>query len=576
MKASDYIVEYLIQRQVTDIYGYPGGMVTHLIDSLYKYRDRIRSHITYNEQGAAFAACGYAQTKNAVGVAYATSGPGATNLITGICNAYFDSIPTLFITGQVNSNEQKGLLPVRQRGFQETEIVSMVSSVTKYASKVVDVSMLKAELDKAFYHATSGRKGPVLLDIAMDVFRSEIDVNESKSAEEPNSKATKSKAGHEVFDTNALKGIFTESLNNAKRPVLLLGRGAENADIEAVLKHNNIPIVTSMIAIDQVSWSDMNFGFIGAYGDRSANFLVAKSDLVIAVGARMDVRQVGAKRENFAPDSKIIRIDIDEGELEYKVHQDEIGICKDAKEALSVLSDILSYGEYDFAEWLGVCKEIADRLKGVDEPTFYNAVMHRLSKQVPANTIITTDVGQNQVWTAQSFDVKKGQKVFFSGGHGAMGYSLPAAIGCAHASNKSVVCITGDGGIQMNIQEMQTIIREHLPIKIILFNNHALGMIRHFQEMYFDSVYSQTVVGSGYGNPDFSGIAKAYGFKYHSITSIRDLEDTNIDFEDGIPELIEIKIDTDTYVFPKLEFGKPNQDQEPLIDRQLYKELMEL
>lgn len=568
MKASDFVVEYLIEKKITDVFGYPGGMVTHLMDSFSKYEHKIKAHVTYNEQGAAFAACGYAQVIGKPGVAYATSGPGATNLITGICNAYMDSIPTIFITGQVNSFEQKGNMNVRQRGFQETDIVSMVKGITKYAVKINDADKLKECLDRAFYESLNGRMGPVLLDMAMDVTRTDIDVNKLKgwipcNYEEKN-----------MLSEKSLQRIVS-AITGAQRPVVLLGNGIDrakdNTSWKNMLNHIGVPVVSSMIAVDIQTELDNYFGFIGAYGDRTANFIVAKSDLVIAIGSRLDVRQVGAKRENFAPDSKIFRIDIDAGELEYKVHNDEVDIVADSYLALQCICKEWSRIKPDYSSWRKTCGVIYKELHGHDDKN-YNDFVRKISGLIGNNSVITTDVGQNQVWVAQSFDVKDGQRILFSGGHGAMGYSLPAAIGACIGSGKRTYCFTGDGGLQMNIQELQFINREKLPITIILFNNNALGMIRHFQEMYFHDNYYQTVPSGGYDNPDFEKLSKAYGFDYKQIKET----DDNISFDIDKPTFIEVVLNDKTYVFPKLEFGKPNQDQEPLLDRKLFNKLMEL
>ena len=543
-------------------------MVTHLMDSFSKYEHKIKAHVTYNEQGAAFAACGYAQVTGKPGVAYATSGPGATNLITGICNAYMDSIPTIFITGQVNSFEQKGNMNVRQRGFQETDIVSMVKGITKYAVKINDADKLKECLDRAFYESLNGRMGPVLLDMAMDVTRTDIDVNKLKgwipcNYEEKN-----------MLSEKSLQRIVS-AITGAQRPVVLLGNGIDrakdNTSWKNMLNHIGVPVVSSMIAVDIQTELDNYFGFIGAYGDRTANFIVAKSDLVIAIGSRLDVRQVGAKRENFAPDSKIFRIDIDAGELEYKVHNDEVDIVADSYLALQCICKEWSRIKPDYSSWRKTCGVIYKELHGHDDKN-YNDFVRKISGLIGNNSVITTDVGQNQVWVAQSFDVKDGQRILFSGGHGAMGYSLPAAIGACIGSGKRTYCFTGDGGLQMNIQELQFINREKLPITIILFNNNALGMIRHFQEMYFHDNYYQTVPSGGYDNPDFEKLSKAYGFDYKQIKET----DDNISFDIDKPTFIEVVLNDKTYVFPKLEFGKPNQDQEPLLDRKLFNKLMEL
>lgn len=568
MKVSDYIVDYLIQKGITDVFGYPGGMVTHLMDSLRKRQGEIASHLTYHEQGAAFAACGYAQANETVGVAYATSGPGATNLITGICNAYFDSIPTLFLTGQVNTFERKGQLGVRQRGFQETDIVSLVSGVTKYAAYVASPQDIRRQLDLAFHAALSGRKGPVLLDISMNVFRGDVDPETLPGVlPEP---SVPSLSPEQIQ-------LLARHLAGAKRPLLLLGNGIKSAgavrQAQSLSRQLGIPTVCTMPAVDILNDSDLTYGFIGAYGSRTANFVAAKCDLLITLGARLDVRQVGAKRENFAPNATIIRVDIDSGELEYRVRENEIQIQADVAEVMDAISAIVQRSPVSCPQWIQVCNTIRDTLSGMDQ-LLPNRLMAKLSEYIPENAVITTDVGQNQVWAAQSFHTKAGQRIFSSCGHGAMGYSLPAAIGCSLPGRSPVFSLNGDGGFQMNLQELQTIAREQLPIKIIVFNNSALGMIRHFQELYFDGCYSQTVPQGGYTVPNFGKIAGAYGLSYHRVASETDLREDL--FSGSGPCLIEVVIHEDTYVFPKLEFGKPNQDQEPQMDRALFDRLMAL
>ena len=563
MKASDFVVEFLISKGITDAFGYPGGMVTQLMDSFGKYSDKISAHVTYHEQGAAFAACGYAQTSGKPGVAYATSGPGATNLITGICDAYFDSIPTIFLTGQVNSNEAKGKYEVRQRGFQETDIISIVKPVTKYAVYVDKAENLQRELEKAYHIAMSGRRGPVLLDIPMNIFRADIQPFEEKYTEEI----------EEQGKSVAIPEFLSNALHISSSPVFLIGAGVKSSgyeeEIQQEIKRIGVPAISSMIAFDVMRDYPYYYGFLGAYGTRTANFIAAKSDLIISIGTRMDIRQVGAKRERFAPDAKIIRFDIDEGELTYRVHKDEIQIHADMKAIVEALSQS-NCEKHDV--WISICEEIRKLLSGVDDNST-SRLIESVSKTIPDDAIITTDVGQNQVWVAQSFKVKPHQKVLFSGGHGAMGYSLPAAIGAYYGSGKKpVYCFTGDGGLQMNIQELQFIVREQIPIKIIVLNNNALGMIRHFQEMYFDSRYVQTKPEGGYSAPDFSRIAEAYGIKSHRLEAENVVK---INWSEG-PELTEYMIRENTYVTPKLEFGKPNQDQEPLIDRKLYTRIMNM
>ncbi|WP_251391938.1 thiamine pyrophosphate-binding protein [Mediterraneibacter agrestimuris] len=565
MKVSDYIVEFLIEKEISDVFGYPGGMAAHLIDSFDKYKEDITIHTNYHEQASAFAANGYAQVTGKVGVAYSSSGPGATNLITGICNAFFDSIPTLFLTGQVNTYEAKKDLPIRQKGFQETEILPIVKSVTKYCAYIEHESDIRYELEKAFYFAQEGRKGPVLLDIPMNIQRMDIDPENLRSFQLEQQQKSQ-------IDIS----VITQSIKNSKRPVLLVGAGTKPENTKKLVRQLvekwRIPLVSSMLAVDVVSSDEeMNFGFIGAYGNRAANFIIAKSDLVIAIGSRLDVRQVGGQRENFAPDAQLIRVDIDEGELFNRVNNREKHICADAQEILQkILAEPIDIGE-SLHQWRQICNKIRKKLYGIDDKT-PNIITNKIGKAIPDGYTITTDVGQNQVWVAQSFYIKQNQNVFFSGGLGSMGYSLPAAIGAYYGSKKPVVSFNGDGGLQMNIQELQFITREKLPIAIVVLNNRALGMIRHFQEMYFDGCYSQTVNGNGYESPDFKKIAQAYGIKYCLISEEKEIKEDSFIITE--PILIEVVFNENTYVFPKLEFGKPNQDQEPLLDRQLYEELM--
>lgn len=574
MKASDYIVKFLIDKGVTDVFGYPGGMVTHLMDSLGKKQDKIKTHITYHEQAAAFAACGYAQASDKIGVAFATSGPGATNLITGIGNAYFDSIPTLFITGQVNTFESKRGTGLRQKGFQETEIVSMVSEITKKAFYATDVENLPDVLEEAYQIAMQGRKGPVLIDVPMNIFRGELELQEDNTLKDE-------KVETSVQMKNDFNNALTTAIKNAKRPSILIGNGIKIAHqvsaLRGILQSCPMPVVSSMIAVDVVhegtGLEGIYYGFIGAYGNRTANFVIAKSDLVICLGTRLDVRQVGAKRENFAPDAEIIRVDVDPAELQNQIREDEKSFLIGLDIAIPILKDVLANGNYSFNEWLEVCQKIKNRIKYIDEKET-NHCVNEISKRVPDGFGIVADVGQHMVWVAQSFRMKPDQRIYFSGGMGSMGYALPAAIGVYYATRRPVICFAGDGGLQMNIQEFQFLVREQLPIKIVVLNNTALGMIRHFQEMYFDSNYYFTMPNEGYTVPDFVRVAEAYGISARKIYEIDDLSEVN--FKERGPELLEVLIKGNTYVFPKLEFGKPNQDQEPLLDRELYNYLMEL
>lgn len=351
MKVSDYIVEFLIEKEITDVFGYPGGMLTHFMDSLYKEKDRIKTHINYHEQASSFSACGYAQVSHKPGVAFATSGPGATNLITGIANAYYDNIPTIFITGQVNTNELKDNLNVRQKGFQETDIVSIVQSITKYSALITNPNDIQKELNKAYLVALSGRPGPVLLDIPMNVFRSEMEIaNENKEVLETVSELNS--------DLNQIINLLKES----KRPVIIAGNGIKTSNqitsFREFVSKLGIPVVSSMIGFDVLAHDNpLNYGFIGAYGHRCANFVVAKSDLVLSIGSRLDVRQIGGIKKNFAPNAKLIRIDIDPGEFTNKIKDDEIQILIGIKNFLNYKHDS---GNYLKSDWLKVCNTIRE------------------------------------------------------------------------------------------------------------------------------------------------------------------------------------------------------------------------
>lgn len=573
MKGSDYIVEFLISKGVTDVFGYPGGMVTHLMDSLESRKNQIRAHLTYHEQAAAFAACGYAQASGILGVAYATSGPGVTNLLSGIAHAFFDSVPTFFFTGQVNTYEQKGDLGVRQKGFQEMEVVALVKPITKYAVSLKSINELPLELEKAYQIAMGGRQGPVVIDLPMNIQREIVEdslglLNRKKSLERSD------------YQTNHLKQdidrLYT-ALSQSQRPLIIAGagiNGSGNRDVfRQLVSLLQVPVVTSMISVDCLpSNSNMKYGFIGAYGHRCANLIVSKCDLVIAFGTRLDCRQTGNDTDVFAENAKIIRVDIDQGELTNKIHQDEVQIVQDLRD---LLPGLLSRGWVPkHASWLAECNHYKELLSAYDQ-TEGNTLVSKIGELIPNASIITTDVGQNQVWVSQSFPVKEHQRILYSGGHGSMGFSFPASIGAFYTTQKPVYSFSGDGGFQMNIQEMQFLARERIPVKIILINNHSLGMIRHFQEMYFNSNFTQTMPEHGYTTPDFVLVAQSYGIQAVRITDIIEVDQLKELFAAPGPALIECMMSDTTYVYPKLAVGKPIYDQEPPIDRDIQKHLLD-
>ncbi|MBQ8435376.1 MAG: thiamine pyrophosphate-binding protein [Oscillospiraceae bacterium] len=565
MLVSEYIVEFLRLCGTEHVFGYPGGMVTHLMDA-FSRANGITAHVNYHEQASAFSACGYASASGKVGAADATSGPGATNLVTGIAEAYFDSVPVIFITGQVNTYEGKGNMALRQKGFQETDIVSIVKPVTKMAEAVTDENDIRYILENALYTATEGRKGPVLLDIPMNIQRSEINPDKLRGFDIPE------KQENELN----LKSVF-DMLKSAKRPCIIAGAGIKQTftqmDFLRFAEALNIPVLTSMIAVDLLPYDHpLNYGFIGAYGDRKANFIASKADLILTLGTRLDCRQTGAKREDFAVNARFIRFDTDINEFENKIHDDDLNIQMNLETDMKKLADAAADIKIgDYSEWLKACDEIKKMLEGTVEKMYPEILMNKISESVPEDVTVTTDVGQNQVWVSQHFKVKKGQNILFSGGMGAMGYSLPASIGASLADGKKVICFSGDGGFMMNMQELQFISRERLPIKICVFNNNALGMIRHFQEMYFSSKYSQTVAGNGYTVPELKKVADAFGINYKCISELNQISDEL--FSGDEPVLIEVMLPETTYVFPKLAVNKPIQDQEPPLDRELYRQL---
>jgi len=572
MKLSDYIVSFFVEKGITDVFGYPGGMVTHLMDSFHIQRERINAHLCYHEQGAAFAACGYAQTRMLPGVAYATSGPGATNLVTGIAHAYFDSCPCIFITGQVNTYEGKGDLPLRQRGFQEMEVLSLVSDITKYCVQVTDATAIRYELEKAYAIAMEGRKGPVLLDIPMDVQRTNIDASSLCSYE--------GNASSQMEADEVTRKIY-KALSKAERPCILVGAGVSASGVGSHFRQwvneIKVPVISSMPAVDILPNSPYYYGFIGAYGARHANMIIAKSDLIISLGSRLDLRQTGVDTTHFAVNAQLLRIDIDEHEFSKKVKPDEEDLLIDLQNLMPTLTKVKYRldDSFDTSRWINICNELKVALHHMDDK-LPNTIVNCVSKLIDSDAIVTTDVGQNQVWVAQSF-VPNGQRILFSSSFGAMGYSLPAAIGAYYGSGgKKIIAFCGDGGLQMNIQELQVIARERIPVKIILLNNSSLGMIRHFQEMYFKCAFVQTKKELGYTVPNFGAISQAYEIPYARCTGIDDVNDIKPFLDDNEPAFIEIFFESDTYVFPKLAMNKVPYDQEPELERKLFDYLMNL
>ncbi len=563
MKASDYIIKYLAQNQTDKIFGYIGGMITHIVDSIAT-NPSVEMVNTVNEQGAGFAAEGYARYTNKTGVAIAISGPGATNFLTAVGNCYFDSIPVLFITGQVNTFEYKYDLPVRQIGFQENNISQMAKPVTKYSTMVSDVKNLRYELEKSLYLTQHGRKGPVLLDIPMDIQRMDLDFETQKSFFTSEEHINLESSLKREFDIREI----VESIKNAKRPVILAGGGIQISGAQEVLRkfalRTGIPVITSLLGLDSVGGYENNMGFIGAYGNRYGNFALTRADLVLSVGTRLDSRQTGASADTFLKRAKLIRVDIDENEMNCSKIKSDISVVADAKDFLNKLNE--EKFDIDIEAWNQRLKAYAknypsvyDMEKQIKEP---NLFIEKLSDYLREDDVICVDVGQHQMWAAQSLKLKKGQRVFFSGGMGSMGFSLPAAIGAAVASNKRAVVITGDGGLQMNIQELEILKRRNLPVKVIVMNNFSLGMVRQFQEIYFENRCLSTV--EDYSAPDFASVAQAYGIKGVCSSIKGNWEECLKTFmEDDSAGIFDVHLDSKTIVEPKLIYKTSLEDTIP-------------
>ena len=596
MKVTDYIVEFLQRKGIHDFFGYQGTMIAHLVDSIEK-NPNTRSHSSYNEQGASFAACGYAQAGEKCACAYATSGPGAANLISGIADAYFDSLPVIFLTGQLNTYEYSGIPGLRQQGFQEIDIVAMTRPVTKYAVQIREDEDIVKELNKAWHIANTGRKGPVLIDLPMNIQRGdvknpvyEMSLEEMglEAAKPENVNPEETEAASVFADAADCAAAIRDALQEAKRPVIMLGHGvsdkAVREELFALARQWKIPVITSVLEMSALSWDDpLNFGCIGgAYGHRYANMIAnAKSDLLICLGISLCTRQIGTKVHEFAKGAKIIRADIDRYNLQRNIHENgtnELKFCVDAADVIHILAGWT--GNLDFTEWLSVCTDIRSSLRAVDDaiPERYpNRMIADLSDLLADTSAVAIDVGQHMVWSYQSFHNQKNQKLLFSGGHGAMGYALPAAIGAHYATGKPVACICGDGAFQMNIQELEWVKRENLPITMIVMNNHALGMIRHLQRDYFEQVYADTAEGTGFSSCNFAEVARAYGLTSTCMEADA-VKDNAAGFFCGTiaPRLLEILLEPGTYAYPKTCLGEPIHNQQPYIPKEIYNRLMSL
>lgn len=566
MKASDYIAETLAVRKVPAVFELIGGMITHMVDSIHVCGKTPLISMRH-EQGAAFAAEAAGRILgDTPGVAMATSGPGATNLLTGIGSCFFDSSPAVFITGQVNRHEQKGERAIRQLGFQETDIAAMAEPITKQVFRVNAAEDLPQILDDAFRIATSGRRGPVLIDIPMDVQRDQV-TSEVRPLPREGTPETLSTA----FAEDALTAVL-----KAGKPLVLAGGGIRSGlALEAFRRFVEvaaIPVVHSLMASDVVGFSDpLNVGMIGSYGNRWANLALNDCDCLIVLGSRLDVRQTGSDTEGFKGERPIFHVDIEPGEINNRV----VGCFATVSElrpALDVLANIFEGSGPRISKQIEPWKrEIAElRTKWPDTEELQvpginpNVFMHQLSKAMGDVGAYVVDVGQHQMWSAQSLEISTSQRFLTSGGMGSMGFALPASIGAAVSlKGQPVVMIAGDGGFQCNIQELQTVVHLGLPVKMVVINNECHGMVRQFQESYFHARYQSTMWG--YSAPDFRRIADAYGIDSRTVAEPADVHEALRWFasDSAAPGLLQVMIDPMANAYPKLAFGRGMSSMEP-------------
>jgi len=563
-----------------------GGAISFTVDAFTKNKN-IKYTCVAHEQSAAMMADAYSRCDKGFGATMVTSGPGAQNLITGIACSWFDSVPVIHISGQVNkfelSSSNKTTKKVRQIGFQETDIVSMVKPITKFAYQLKNSNEIKYILQKAFYIANEGRPGPVLIDIPMNFQKEKIDLNKLRTFKKPKIKNNDIKIKNDVYKIQKL-------LIKSKRPVLILGGGLRMSravnELEKFLKKINLPIVTTWSGLDVIDFNHNNYvGCIGVYGSRAANFAVQNADLVLNFGSRLDTRVTGGKPETFARAAKIVSVDIDKYELNKKRGLDVyLKINQDLNNFLSILNFKSRNFRYSASrEWNNICKKWKSSYPNVISsyqkqkkwvnPYFF---IERLSDKLNKTDIIVPCSGGNLTWTIQSFKIKKGQRLFSAYGNSPMGYALPAALGASLANNKKrVICIEGDGGIQINIQELQTMASNRIPVKLFIINNNGYGIIKQFQELYLGGRYEATIPSKGVTNPDFKKISSAYGINYTEIKSNKEIDKVlKKVLVSKKPEFINVIIDPNQKIIPKLQFGKPIEDLSPLLPRSEFKKNM--
>jgi acetolactate synthase-1/2/3 large subunit len=567
MTGAEYIAEFLARVGSDRVFLLTGGACAFMIDAVARHPKLSYTNFQH-EQSAAMAADALWRVKRKVGVSMATSGPGATNLITGIACSYFDSIPSLHITGQVNQREASSFhgANVRQSGFQETKIVEMVRPVTKYAVMVRTADELRHELAKAYAIATSGRMGPVLIDVPMDI--QQIDVG--------NEIILPAAAVSETAAPEDVGKALTNTLRAARRPVVLWGAGIGLADVHREtlkwLRASGIPFVSSWAGLTFFDHDESTFqGQIGVYGNRGANFVLQNADAVIVLGSRLDNRQRSGNSRNFATGATVHVVDVDEEELK-KYHNDGY---RTSHLDFSRLPEALSKVELPelSREWLDYAAEMKSRYYGKEISTSARRlntlspydVVRRINEVIADDAIVIGDTGAAVCWLHQAFRVKD-HTLFTAGGNSPMGYALPAAIGARLvAPERQVISYNGDGGFQVNIQELQTIKFNDIDVAIVVMNNASYGIIKQFQDSYLGSRY--TASRDGYSVPDLGRIAEAYGLRY---VRVERLDQITPELFSGGAIIIDVILSEHTLIEPKLEMGRPINDQFPYLDEAEY------
>jgi acetolactate synthase-1/2/3 large subunit len=547
---AEAVILSLLDAQVTDVFGYPGGAIMPVYDALYDYLDQLNHYLVRHEQGATHAAQGYSRVSGKPGVVFATSGPGATNLITGIADAQIDSTPMVCITGQVHSH----LLGTD--AFQETDVVGISMPVTKWNIQVTKAEDIAPAIAKAFYIATSGRPGPVLVDITKDAQFGKTKYVFEK-CESVRSYFPCPKVNEEEVSNAA------ELINNAQRPYILCGHGVLLSGAEKQLldlaEKANIPVASTLLGLGAFPPThELYVGYLGMHGNYGPNLLTNECDVLIAVGMRFDDRVTGNVAK-YAKQAKVVHFEIDPSEVNKIIYAD-VAVLGDAKEALELLlPKIKSQKHFEWLQKFTDCNEVEFEkvVKNAVNPTTEKLrmaeVIHQLHQLSEGNAIVVTDVGQHQMITSRYYKFNLPNHNVTSGGLGTMGFGLPAAVGAKVAQpNKEVVAVLGDGGFQMTIQELGTIMQSDIPVKILVLNNNFLGMVRQWQQLFFDRRYSFTEMK----NPNFVAIANGYNIKGRKVTERKDLKEALKGmYESKEAYLLEVVVENEENVFPMITTG---------------------